>query len=337
MVVCDPVNRLYLTGLRSTAGMLVILPGAEPIFLTDFRYLEMARKVVEGARVQRMDSLPDQLGSLARRLKWKTVGFEGSLSMQQWRALREAMPGVKDWVESEGLVLKQRARKSRAEQKAIARSVALCDEVFRQTVGDIEPGMTEWEIRRTLRSWVDHLDADQESFDCIISAGANASKPHAHVTREVWKSDQSLLIDMGVRLNGYCSDMTRMVFASRPPAKLRAIYDVVLAAQLMGIAAVRAGRKGREVDAVARNYIEKKGYGKYFGHGLGHGVGLEIHEGPRLNQESDTVLEAGMVVTVEPGIYLPGVGGVRIEDVVIVREDGCEVLTKTTKEMILAG
>jgi Xaa-Pro aminopeptidase len=215
------------------------------------------------------------------------------------------------------------------------RAVGLGDEVFRRTVGEIRPGMTEWNIRRVLRRWIDDLDAGQESFDCIVSAGSNASKPHAQVTRRVWGVRQPLLIDMGVRLDNYCSDLTRMVFAAEPSPRMREIYGIVLTAQRRAIEAVRPGRTGREVDAAARRYIEKRGFGKCFGHGLGHGLGLEIHEAPTLNRWSRCVLQPGMVMTIEPGIYLPGIGGVRIEDVVLVTRDGCEILTGMAKDLLI--
>jgi Xaa-Pro aminopeptidase len=335
LFVIEPVNRLYLTGLRTTNGILLVLPGDEAVFFTDFRYLEMARKTVGSARVRPLASVPDQFEPMARRLKWRKAGFEGAISALQLRSLREAMPTVKTWVESGEPIADLRARKSPAEQQAIRRAVALGDEVFRRTLAEIRPGLAEWDVRRVLRGWVDALDADRESFDCIISAGANASKPHAKVTRRIWRKGQPLLIDMGVRLDQYCSDMTRVVFAGRPSPTIGKIYDVVLTAQLKAIEAVRAGRTGREVDAAARRYIEKRGYGKCFGHGLGHGLGLEIRESPILNPLSRDVLRPGMVMTIEPGVYLPGVGGVRIEDVVIVRSDGCDVLTRTTKERIV--
>ena len=337
LFVLNDIHRRYLTGFQSSAGILIILPDAEPLFFTDFRYLEMARQAIQGIRLQGLHDQTLQLRPLAQRLRLQRAGYEGSLAVGQWKRLQEAMPSVETWEDCETLILDLRMVKSTAEQALIRKSVRLCDCVFRQVAEEIAPGMSEWDIRKTLRGWVDRLDAEGESFESIISAGSNSSKPHAHVSRDVWKSSQALLIDTGVRLNGYCSDMTRMVFAAPPKGRMRSVYDIVLTAQLKALDAIRPGKTGRQVDAVARQYIEKKGFGKQFGHGLGHGVGLEIHENPRLNQLGEQVLQPGMVVTVEPGIYLPGIGGVRIEDMVIVRRDGCEILTQTTKDIILAG
>ncbi|MBN1867095.1 aminopeptidase P family protein [Candidatus Sumerlaeota bacterium] len=337
LLVVHPVNRFYLTGFRSTEGLLVVHGDGKAEFLADFRYVEMARKDIDpaAARVRLFQDAPRSLGAMAKRGKWKRVGFEGSIPVAQLHRFKKALPGVGWWVESEKPILDLRARKSRFEQSLIRRAARLGDEAFKRTVAEIELGMTEWDVRRILRGWIDRLDAEGESFGCIVSVGSNASKPHAHVTRRPLRRGQVLLIDMGVVLDGYCSDMTRVAFLGKPSATMRKIYDIVHDAQLRALDAVRAGRTGRQVDAVARRYVERKGYGKYFGHGLGHGVGLEIHEAPRLAKESGEVLEPGMIVTVEPGIYLPGVGGVRIEDMVIVRRDGCEILTQTPKDPIV--
>jgi Xaa-Pro aminopeptidase len=329
------VNRRYLTGFRSSNGLLAVPRGGEALFLTDFRYLEMARHAIAVARVVLQGKPAEQLGGLAKRQGWRRVGYEGSLTTLQLRSLREAMPTVAEWVECEGDIVALRAVKSLAEQRIVRRAVALGDEVFRRTIEEVRPGMTEWDVRRVLRGWVDRLDAEGESFDCIVAAGAAGSQPHAIVTQRVLRRGQPLLIDMGIVLGGYCSDMTRTVFLGKPSDTMRRIYDITLEAQLRGIAAVRAGASCGDVDQAARAYIAKKGHGKHFGHNLGHGVGIQIHESPRLRPGADEVLKPGMVVTVEPGIYLPGVGGVRIEDMVIVRRDGCEILTGTPKELLV--
>ena len=335
MIVWHPVNRLYLTGLASTAGMVVLQRDEEPLLLVDFRYLELAKKSVDAAQVVRLDDEAKQLDRLAQKGKWHRVGFEGSITVSQYEKLRQWMPGVEEWVESGELLNNLRIRKSARELDIIRRAVQLGDEVYERTVTEVRAGMTEWDIRRVLRSWVDRLDAQCESFDCIVSLGPNASKPHAKVTERAVRFGEGLLIDMGVKLDNYCSDLTRVAFIGTPKPRMQAIHDIVLSAQLRAIDAIREGKTGREIDAVARGYIEKKGFGKYFGHGLGHGVGLDIHEPPTLNSRSDDVLKAGMVVTVEPGIYLPGVGGVRIEDVVVVKRDGCEILTGVPKELCI--
>ncbi|NQU45028.1 aminopeptidase P family protein [bacterium] len=332
LVVLTPVNRLYLTGFQSTNGLLLIEPGREVIFYTDFRYFEMARREIGFLKRAVLKDLPGALKQLGRKRKWKKVGYEGSITALQLGLLRAALPDV-DWIESEGPIRDLRAVKSSREQAALRRAVRLGDRVYEETLEQVRPGMTEWEIRRILRRRIDDLDAQGESFDCIVSVGSSASRPHAHVSRRVLRPRQLLLIDMGIRLNHYCSDLTRTVFYGQPSPRMREVYDVVLHAQLHALDAVRAGRTCKEIDGIARGTIEKAGYGKRFGHNLGHGVGLEIHEDPALAPKSEIVLQPGMVITIEPGIYLPGIGGVRIEDMVIVRNDGCEILTGTQKSL----
>jgi Xaa-Pro aminopeptidase len=331
-VVFTEINRLYLTGLKS-GGVLVVQPGAKPQLFCDSLYIEMARQQVHFADVHLLRNFPKQVGGLAKKMKWKTVAYEGSINTFRYQSLREAMPKVEKWVESEGMLRDLRAIKSPSEQNAIRRAVHLADRVLMDTMEKVEPGMREWDVRRELLTRIIQSGAEGESFDAIIAAGSNASKPHADVTQRVLRPNQILLIDMGVRLQHYCSDMTRTFFFGKPSPKMHDLYKVVLEAQLKAIRAIRAGRTGGDIDHVARRVIEKAGYGPKFCHSLGHGIGLEVHEGPGLGARNQTVLEPGMVVTVEPGIYLPGVGGVRIEDIVIVRKDGCEVLTTTPKEL----
>lgn len=335
MLVYLSTNRYYFTGLPTTNGLLVVEPGEEPLFYTDFRYIEMARKEVDSARPVLLESLPDQLGKLAAKRKWRKVGFEGGVPFDRYESYRRGMPGVERWIEAEGLVRELRVCKDRTEQAALRRAARTGDEVLRRTVEAARPGMTEWDLRGILRGHVDALGASGESFPCIISAGSNSSKPHAQVTERVLRRGQPLLFDMGVVRERYCSDLTRTFFLGKASEKMREVYQVVLSAQLKALDAVRAGKTGGEIDAVARDYIDSKGYAGRFGHGLGHGIGLDIHEAPNLKPGSRDVLKPGMVVSVEPGIYLPGMGGVRIEDIVIVRRDGCENLTGWEKELTL--
>jgi len=206
------------------------------------------------------------------------------------------------------------------------------DEAFARVLPQIRPGMTEWDIRVALRGVMDQV-SQGEAFDTIVCAGANASRCHHHPSLRPLRRGQELLIDMGVKVEGYCSDMTRVVFFGPPSPKLREIYRIVLAANRRAIAGVRAGMTSHAADRLARHVIEKAGYGKFFGHSLGHGLGLQVHDPGSLRAGGKELLPEGMVVTIEPGIYLPGVGGVRIEDVVVLRAKGCEVLTRTPKDL----
>jgi Xaa-Pro aminopeptidase len=211
-------------------------------------------------------------------------------------------------------------------------AIRAADDILRHVMREIRPGMTEWEIRRLIRSWTDRL-SQGESFPCIVCAGSNASRCHHHPSERPLRRGQELLLDLGAVVDGYHSDMTRTLFCGPPSRKLREIYGIVLKANLAAVSVIRAGKKCGAVDAVARRIIEKAGYGKYFGHGLGHSVGLAIHEWPGFTADCQAILKPGMILTVEPGIYLPGVGGVRIEDMILVRRGGCEVLTRTPRTL----
>jgi Xaa-Pro aminopeptidase len=333
LFVVTPLNRLYLTGFAASNAVLLLEPGRKPTFYTDFRYLEMARAEIGCATVADLTDRKKLFGPLAARRKWRRVGYEGSQGCASFATLIEAMPSVSEWVDAEKDIMALRAVKSPREQAALQIAVQTGDIVFENLLEEVQPGMTEWDIRCLLRGLVD-VFAQGESFDCIVCVGSNASKCHHRPSLRQLRRGQELLVDMGVWMDGYASDLTRTVFYGKPSKKLGDIYKIVLDANRKAIQAVRAGRTCGEVDAVARGIITKAGYGKYFGHNLGHAVGLAVHEDPRLAPGSKEILKAGMVLTVEPGIYLPGVGGVRIEDMVLVRPNGCEILTATPKDLL---
>jgi Xaa-Pro aminopeptidase len=227
-----------------------------------------------------------------------------------------------------------RAVKEDGELAAISRASAITNECFERVAEEPFIGRTERELAWWLESLIHELGADGPAFEVIVAAGANGALPHASTGDQVIEAGQTVVVDAAARLEGYCSDCTRTFATGRLPADLARSYEVCLRAQEAGLAAVRAGAAGRAVDAVAREVIDGEGLGDLFGHGLGHGVGLEIHEQPRLRPESDDVLAAGGVVTVEPGIYHPGLGGIRIEDLVVVGDAGSEVLTTFAKELV---
>jgi Xaa-Pro aminopeptidase len=334
MFVLGDSNRGYLTGFDSSAGVTLLEPGEQPSFFTDFRYLETALKQLSFMRVVKMGKFKEQFGRLAARHHWKRVGYEGSLSCARLKDLQAAIPGVGEWVESEQHLRELRAIKSKREQDALRLAAHTNDELLRHVLEEVEPGQTEWEIRRVLRAWVDRL-GQCEAFDCIVCAGANASKCHHHPSDTALRNNMALLLDHGVTVQGYRSDMTRVVFYGKPHPTVSKIHRIVLEANRRAIRAIRAGKTCGAIDAIARRHIEKAGYGKYFDHGVGHSLGIDIHEFPSFARKNKTVLQPGMVMTVEPGIYLPGIGGVRIEDVVIVREDGCEVISASPRTICL--
>lgn len=336
VLIEDAVNRLYFTGLESSNGLLAVAIDEKPLFFTDFRYLEMARKQIVFLKCAMLprENRYHGLAWLAAHKRWRRVGYDGSGSVAALERMKQAMPDVKAWSPAESVIGGLRAVKSLREQAVLRNAVRMGDAVFARALAQVKPGMTEWGIRVLMRRVMDEV-SQGESFETIVAMGANASRAHHQPSLRQLRRGDELLIDMGVKVNGYCSDMTRVVFFGPPSAKLREIYRIVLAANQRAMAGVHAGITSGEADALARRVIEKAGYEKYFGHSLGHGVGLHVHDPGSLRPNCKDVLKPGMVVTIEPGIYLPGVGGVRIEDMVLVRRNDCEVLTATPKSLLI--
>jgi len=332
LLVTDGVNVRYLLGFESSnCAVLVELDGTATLY-TDFRYLEAAR-AVEGVEV--VQTPRDVAGALSELLAGRRIGFEASrISYAQWQKL--AVGGA-DLVPASGLVEALRLVKDDAEIAAIRRASAISDELYAALAREQFSGRTEkelaWWIERTFRE----LGAEGLSFAPIVASGRNGASPHAHPGDTVIGEGVLVTIDMGCTVGGYCSDCTRTFAVGDLPDQLVEIYRLVAQAQLDGLAAVRAGETGVDVDAASRIAITAAGMAEYYGHGLGHGLGLEVHEAPVLRPESTDVLAPRNLVTVEPGLYLPGVGGCRIEDLVVVTESGCEILTSFTKEMLVVA
>lgn len=331
-IVTRPISRLYLTGFQSSAGTLLVSAEEGTLFVVDFRYIVMARKALPFAKcLMGRPGKPD--GAAAFAAKWRTAGYENQDSKAAAEALFARFKGVTSWEAVDDDLAALRAIKSPREQAALRAAIAQGDRLFAETLPQIAPGMTEWEIRNLFRAGADRL-GHGESFDTIVCAGKNGAECHHRPDTTVLRRNSTLLMDFGVVLDGYHSDMTRCVAFGSPSPLYRKIYEIVLSANRKAIGAIRPGMTGAEVDAVARKVIAKAGYGDAFGHSLGHSVGMEIHEGPNFSTKEKRVIKPGMVVTVEPGIYLPGRLGVRIEDVILVTRTGCEVLTKTPKELV---
>ncbi|HET7177941.1 MAG TPA: Xaa-Pro peptidase family protein [Solirubrobacterales bacterium] len=332
-LVTDLVNVRYLTGFGGTNGACVCGPGTR-LFLTDFRYAERAEAEVEGWEVRTIAD--DWLGGIAALLAGRT-GFEDDhVSVRTLKRLEEKLPAGVELVAAGGAVEELRRVKDEAELKAIAAASELADEVWRWSLERGLAGRGEREVARAAEARIRELGGDP-SFPAIVAAGPNGALPHAEPGEREIGRGELVVFDMGARLDGYCSDGTRTFATGEPGARAREVYEVVLAAQAAALAAVAAGAGGEAVDAAAREAIEAAGYGERFGHGLGHGVGLEVHEAPRLSPRSEDVLESGEVVTVEPGIYLPGELGVRIEDLVAVTADGCRNLSGLPKDLQLVA
>jgi Xaa-Pro aminopeptidase len=342
LLVATPVNVRYLTGFTGTNGLALLFAkrGVDHLFFTDFRYaIQSAAQVPDLFRreIVAVDLLEAAAGVLTSgKPSAGRLGFdEASVTVKQHTRLSELLGKEWELVPCAGTVEQLRAVKDAAEIDRIRAATQLADEALRQTLEAGVVGRTERDVAIELELRMRRLGAEGASFPSIVAAGAHGALPHAEPRgREIHKN-ALLTIDWGALHGGYCSDCTRTyATGERISMRAREIYDLVLETQEQALAAVSAGPNGKEIDAVARDLIEQAGQGEHFGHGLGHGVGLEVHEGPRLSRlASEDPLRVGNVVTVEPGVYLPGRLGVRIEDLVVVTDDGQEVLTALPKEL----
>jgi Xaa-Pro aminopeptidase len=334
LLVTRIVNVRYLTGFTGSNGQLLATPAGGVLF-TDSRYEEQSRK--EAPDLERqiyprrfVQALSEACGARSiRRLGFESAG----LTHKTWREL-DAIEGV-ELVPTEEVVEKLRWIKDADELALIERAQAATDEAFERVTGKLAEEMTEREVAFDLEVAMREAGADAVGFPTIAAFGENAAEPHHGPGDRSLARGDVVKLDFGSRVQGYHSDMTRTVAFGEPDPRLREIHRVVLEAQEAGAAAVRAGVRGGDADRAARAVIEEAGYGERFGHSLGHGIGLEVHEGPTLRDSSDDVLPGGTVVTVEPGIYLPGLGGARIEDMVVVEGNGCRALPATPKELLI--
>jgi Xaa-Pro aminopeptidase len=327
LLVTNGVNVRYLVGFSSSNAALFVEPERVRLF-SDFRYAETAR-AVQG--VEFIETKRSLVGALAELLEGP-VGFEAdAVSFASWEVLRA---GGLELVPRRGLVEALRAVKDGTELEKIRRAGEITSQAYTQFARERFVGRTERELAWRLDELFHELGADAPAFETIVASGPNSAKPHARPTDRTMEAGETVVIDAGAMVDGYNADCTR-TFATGPlPDALKAAYEATLEGQLAGLEAVRAGVTGIEADAAARDKIEAAGLGEKFGHGLGHGVGLEVHEAPRLSRESADTLAAGNVVTVEPGVYLEGLGGIRIEDLVVVTDGEPEVLTGFGKDLI---
>ncbi len=333
LLITDLVNLRYVTGFTGSSGMAVVGRDLRR-FITDFRYVEQAAGEVEGFDREQAPQVFD--GALAEG--WPDgslrLGFDDqNVSVRRHARLRELLPERVELVPSGGVVEALRAVKDAEEISRIAAAARLADEVYGMLREQGLVGRTERDVAFALETEMRRRGAEP-SFESIVASAERGALPHAVPADVPIPRGTLVTLDIGARLGGYCSDCTRTWATGELPDDLAEAYELVQRAQAKALAAVRPGPEGREVDAVARDIIEAAGHGEHFGHGLGHGVGLEVHEGPRLSRTGEAPLVAGNVVTVEPGVYLPSRGGVRIEDLVVVTEDGHTVLSLTTKDLI---
>lgn len=325
-LVTRATNVRYLSGFTGNDAMMLLTPN-RLFFLTDSRYVEEARASTRGCTVELVtESTYKNIGNIASASRLKRLGFESNdLTYEVAERFRLKLPKVKTFPVKDA-VESLRSVKEPAEVSAIRNSVRLTKSVFARAVRSLLQYRTEESLARSIE--IDFIRSGaRPAFDPIVACGPRASKPHAAPGPSRIRRDSFVMLDIGCRLHGYCSDMTRTVITGSVSERFAEIYNIVRAAQKRALARIREGVRVSEVDFAARGYISSMGFGKNFGHSLGHGVGMDIHETPTVSGRSDAFLKAGMVMTVEPAIYIPGFGGVRIEDMVLVTKKGCEILT----------
>jgi len=334
LLLSQPENLRYLSGFTGSSGWLLI-SGQNAILATDFRYVEQAKgESPDFEIIQTKQELRDWLPDLG----WHKLGFEANcISYDSYHKLSEAIKTKQlnlELVSTTGIVEQLRSIKEPGELGFITKAIELTDAAFEQARAIIRPGITEkeaaWEIEKFLRQ----EGSEGLPFEIIVASGPNSALPHARPTEKIICSGESVLIDMGARINGYCSDFSRTLFLGETDKSLQEIYNIVLKAQTTAIKGIESGMDASQADRLARSVVEQAGYGDAFGHGLGHGVGLAVHEFPALGPSSSDSLADGMVFTIEPGIYLAGKGGVRIEDMVVLKNGKAKVLSKAKKDLL---
>lgn len=328
-------NVRYLSGFfgKGSGSWLIVTEGQQYL-LTDSRFTEQANKQAPNyKKIIWKRPYIKHFSNLIKEIKLKKLGFESNhISYQVFLKINKEIPKVElipvfRWVEE------MRVVKSKEEIDLIKRAASISDKAFSIIINEIEVGMKERDIANKLDFILRDLGADKESFDTIIASGIMSSMPHATASNRVINDGDMIKMDFGSVVDGYHSDMTRMVVVGKTTNKQKNIFDIVLEAQIKALNAVRPEVKCKDLDKIARDIITEKGYGEYFLHGLGHGVGLDIHESPTLTKNSEEILKESMIITIEPGIYIPDFGGVRIEDLVLVTEDGYEILSITEKRL----
>jgi len=337
-VIHDPSNMFYLTEGYTGEG-LVFISQERKVIITDFRYTEQAERQAPEFEIVMIDQAHTHVQRLAELVQAGAITElrveTNYLPVDDFEKLRGAMGEEVSCVPLDGAPQKLRQIKTPTEALAIRKACDITAEAFQAILPKIHEGMTEKELRIELDFTMLRLGADGNAFDTIIASGENGSLPHAIPGNRRLKAGDMITMDFGAKVGGYCSDMTRTVALGTPSPEMRRVYDTVLRAQSMCEDALAAGKKCSDIDRLARDYIDKMGYPGRFGHGLGHSVGIDIHEEPRLTRKCHDILKSGVVMTVEPGIYLPGVGGVRIENTCLVKDNGCVPLTTAEKQLII--
>ncbi|TKC19868.1 M24 family metallopeptidase [Robertmurraya kyonggiensis] len=334
LLITSSYNRRYISNFTGSSGVVLVgLDGAK--FITDFRYVEQASKQCVGFDiVKHTGTIPEEVAEQVKAMGIKKLGFEQDhVTFSSFKSYEQAIQS--ELVPVSGLVEKIRLIKTDAEIKILKEAADIADAAYKHILDFIRPGISELDVSNELEFFMRKAGATSSSFDIIVASGQRSALPHGVASDKIIEKGDFITLDYGAYYNGYISDITRTLAVGEPDPKLKEIYQIVYEAQLRGVEGIKPGMSGKEADALTRDYISEKGYGEYFGHSTGHGIGLEVHEGPALSFRSELILEPGMVVTVEPGIYIPGLGGVRIEDDTVITKDGNETLTHSTKELII--
>lgn len=326
-------NIFYLTGFRGSEGTLFVTRG-DVVLIVDFRYITYAKEVTRGIHIAEMKPKRDILYELCTKYKVSKLGFDGAhLPYNVFKSWADSLTGI-SLVPMNNAVEEIRRNKEPEEITAIMDAIAVATDAFTAILGLIRPGRTEKEIADELDYAMRRRGAQGPSFETIVASGPRGALPHAEPTAKKLEEGETVIIDYGAAVAGYCSDETVTVCLGDIPDKLAEIYTIVNDARELGIEKARAGTTIKQLDSIVRGYIEEKGYGDLFRHGVGHGVGIAVHEAPGINSVAVGILEENMVVTIEPGIYLPNIGGVRLEDMVLITEDSPRVLTHIRKDMM---
>lgn len=335
ILVSQPENRRYLSGFTGSAGVLLI-SAERAVLATDFRYYEqVTREAPDFELVRVTGKFSDSFGEMMSKAGVLRLGFESQhVTVDQLQDWTRATTGV-EWVPLKNAVESLRVLKDADEIASLRRSAALTDAALAHLLEVIKLGMTEREAAWEIEAFMRANGASKVAFDLIVASGPNGALPHAYPGDRAFQAGDPIVIDIGCVVDGYCSDLTRSFCLGQATPKYLQVWDTVLQAQLAAEAAIRAGMTGPQIHALAHDLIAEAGYGEFFGHGLGHGVGLAIHESPRASCLSEDTLEAGMSLTVEPGIYLPGEFGVRLEDLVIIGQNGVEIPSSAPKTPVL--
>jgi Xaa-Pro aminopeptidase len=335
LLITNAVNRQYMTGFTGSSGY-VLVSEANAYLLTDFRYMTQAPQQAAGYEV--VEHAPKAMETVRELLSKRgisKVGFEHfDMTYGTHASTAQALQGI-EMIPAGGLVEKLRLIKDAAELAVLQEAADLADRTFTHILPFLKPGAKELDIALEIEFFVRKNGAASTSFETIVASGERSALPHGKASDRILQTNEFVKLDYGAYYKSYCSDITRTVVLGKPTDKHTEIYNIVLEAQLTALDSIKPGMTGQQADAVARDVIKRYGYGDFFGHGLGHGLGMEIHEAPRLSTQGDVVLEPGMIVTVEPGIYLPGFGGVRIEDDIVITETGNQRLTHSSKDLIV--